>query len=364
MNFSFGDKTYKIFDDSLVDPIYQNYKTNGYNVIKFLATNETSKSDKKSAIMVAGSYTNGKFGPHKPLLASDTVGAVNGSDTSPLFLATGPNPNNTKQTLTYSFIRLSQTLTFTFKVHYIQTWNNYKSYTSTTLYLTKWSSRFPTEGDYICSIKSGGNVNSFTLPAGESSGNLDVSLNVGSFSLLAGGTASVEFKIFSGSTEAQDYNLDFDELKGQDINDKTAIGTDASYVNTVYDWYVPPVWHYETVARWRLTWLDATDKTWKTQLSPEADPVRQSWSEWWSNEAAAGRGYTGLRISFRTIKGEPLVNSTTALPFTYIRTTSKVYGAENGGTASTDWYAYDYSYPKGTSDSTDTVTFSFAYNGD
>jgi hypothetical protein len=160
----FEGKAYKLYDDSLMTPIYNSYKDSGYDIKKLTATNGAKK---ESVILVRGSYnSSNEFQPYLNLMNGDTVGAKAGGNSKPQFLVKASNGN------IYCPIILNQAVTFNYKYWVDETWGRYTGgysrpiYTTVKLEFTTWSSRFPLENNYLCSFGK----NTFTLPAGDSSG--------------------------------------------------------------------------------------------------------------------------------------------------------------------------------------------------
>lgn len=348
VSFSVGNKTYKFFNDSIVEKTYQSYKEKGIPILKCKLKNGDNAF---SALMTEGKFDdNNKFISSKNLLNGDVVGAQDGDNAKPLFIA------KSKSGSLYSFIRLNQRITFTYKYQNIESWVSYEKSKKQTLTIVSWESLFPLENEYACSL---GFV-SFKLPAGKTSGTIDKSYTYYNEEPKSG----VKCFLSYGDLTQKTYNgVDYYSIQNiKEVYGKTAVADDKthSWQHTLFLF----VWEWRVRADWLLTWLDASDSTnitWKSRLV-EGVTQSQSASEWWAGKKPQPGSFK--TTSFTTILGSVAFDENNVkFNETYVVEAKKNYGAVGAGPG-TDWYAYTQSTVSGSSEGTDKITFSFAYNGD
>lgn len=338
VNLSFGDKTYKFFNDSVVNKAYERYKSAGIPVLKCQLRNGNNVY---SALMTEGKFIGNNFYSNRSLLNGDVIGAQNGSNSKPLFIA-----KNRWGSL-YSFIRLSQGITFTYKYQNIE-YRVVQSmpYTSRQQILTivSWESLFPLEGDYVCSL---GNV-AFNLPAGHTSGTINKSGTYYSGEPKSG----VNCRLLYGDLSPKNYTENFYSIQSRsEIYGKTALASDRTRAWKEYFLFF---WNWHVEADWQLTWLDASDPrniNWNSR-TVYGDEHIQDASEWWAGKKpAAGEFKT---TSFTTITGSEVFNKN-GIKFNETYIVNAVRGPYGSATQVAVY---------GSANLTDRITFSFAYSGD
>lgn len=347
VNLSFGDKTYKFFNDSVVNKAYERYKSAGIPVLKCQLRNGNNVY---SALMTEGKFIGNNFYSNKSLLNGDVIGAQNGSNSKPLFIA-----KNRWGSL-YSFIRLSQSITFTYKYQNIESWVvEYYPYTSRTQFLTivSWESLFPLEDDYVCSL---GNV-AFNLPAGHTSGTINKSGTYYSGEPRTG----VKCFLAYGDLNPRNYTEDFYSIQSRsEIYGKTAIASDRT---RAWKKYFLMFWNWHVEADWQLTWLDASNPAnihWNSR-TVYGDEHIQDANEWWAGKKPeAGEFKT---TSFTTIIGTEAFNRN-GVKFNETYVVNAVRGPYGSDGASHEYKSYTQVAVYGSANLTDRITFSFAYNGD
>lgn len=347
VNLSFGDKTYKFFNDSVVNKAYERYKSAGIPVLKCQLRNGNNVY---SALMTEGKFIGNNFYSNKSLLNGDVIGAQNGSNSKPLFIA-----KNRWGSL-YSFIRLSQSITFTYKYQNIESWVvEYYPYTSRTQFLTivSWESLFPLEDDYVCSL---GNV-AFNLPAGHTSGTINKS---GTY-YYGEPRSGVKCFLAYGDLNPRNYTEDFYSIQSRsEIYGKTAIASDRT---RAWKKYFLMFWNWHVEADWQLTWLDASNPAnihWNSR-TVYGDEHIQDANEWWAGKKPeAGEFKT---TSFTTIIGTEAFNRN-GVKFNETYVVNAVRGPYGSDGASHEYKSYTQVAVYGSANLTDRITFSFAYNGD
>lgn len=347
VNLSFGDKTYKFFNDSVVNKAYERYKSAGIPVLKCQLRNGNNVY---SALMTEGKFIGNNFYSNKSLLNGDVIGAQNGSNSKPLFIA-----KNRWGSL-YSFIRLSQSITFTYKYQNIESWVvEYYPYTSRTQFLTivSWESLFPLEDDYVCSL---GNV-AFNLPAGHTSGTINKS---GTY-YYGEPRTGVKCFLAYGDLNPRNYTEDFYSIQSRsEIYGKTAIASDRT---RAWKKYFLMFWNWHVEADWQLTWLDASNPAnihWNSR-TVYGDEHIQDANEWWAGKKPeAGEFKT---TSFTTIIGTEAFNRN-GVKFNETYVVNAVRGPYGSDGASHEYKSYTQVAVYGSANLTDRITFSFAYNGD
>ena len=346
VNLSFGDKTYKFFNDSVVNKAYERYKSAGIPVLKCQLRNGNNVY---SALMTEGKFIGNNFYSNRSLLNGDVIGAQNGSNSKPLFIA-----KNRWGSL-YSFIRLSQGITFTYKYQNIESWVvEYRPYTSRTQFLTivSWESLFPLEGDYVCSL---GNV-AFNLPAGHTSGTINKSGTYYNGEPKTG----VNCRLLYGDLNPKNYTENFYSIQSRsEIYGKTALASDRTRAWKEYFLFF---WNWHVRADWQLTWLDASNPAnvnWNSR-TVYGDERIQDANEWWAGKKPeAGEFKT---TSFTTITGSEVFKNGVKFNETYV--VNAVRGPYGSDGASHEYKSYTQVAVYGSANLTDRITFSFAYSGD
>lgn len=350
VNLSFGDKTYKFFNDSVVNKAYERYKSAGIPVLKCQLRNGNNVY---SALMTEGKFIGNNFYSNRSLLNGDFIGAQNGSNSKPLFIA-----KNRWGSL-YSFIRLSQGITFTYKYQNIEHWESLSGYYTTyrsrgyTLTIVSWESLFPLEGDYVCSL---GNV-AFNLPAGHTSGTINKSGTYYSGEPKTG----VNCRLLYGDLSPKNYTENFYSIQSRsEIYGKTALASDRT---RAWKKYFFMFWNWHVEADWQLTWLDASNPanvSWNTRTIYGDEKVQDA-NEWWSGRKPdAGEFKT---TSFTTIIGSEVFNKN-GIRFNETYVVNAVRGPYGSSGASHEYKSYTQVAVYGSANLTDRITFSFAYNGD
>lgn len=360
VNLSFGDKTYKFFNDSVVNKAYERYKSAGIPVLKCQLRNGNNVY---SALMTEGKFIGNNFYSNRSLLNGDVIGAQNGSNSKPLFTA-----KNRVGSL-YSFIRLSQGITFTYKYQNIESWTNsiylpppYDVWLPTgspsrsrqqILTIVSWESLFPLEGDYVCSL---GNV-AFNLPAGHTSGTINKSGTYYSGEPKNG----VNCRLLYGDLSPKNYTENFYSIQSRsEIYGKTALASDRTRAWKEYFlWF----WNWHVEADWQLTWLDASDPRnihWNSRTIYGDEHIQDA-NEWWAGKKpAAGEFKT---TSFTTITGSEVFNKN-GIKFNETYIVNAVRGPYGSSGESHEWKSYTQVAVYGSANLTDRITFSFAYSGD
>lgn len=359
VNLSFGDKTYKFFNDSVVNKAYERYKSAGIPVLKCQLRNGNNVY---SALMTEGKFIGNNFYSNRSLLNGDVIGAQNGSNSKPLFIA-----KNRWGSL-YSFIRLSQGITFTYKYQNIESWTNsiyvpqlgvwFPSGSPSRsrqqiLTIVSWESLFPLEDDYVCSL---GNV-AFNLPAGHTSGTINKSGTYYSGEPKTG----VKCFLAYGDLNPRNYTENFYSIQSRsEIYGKTAIASDRTRAWKEYFlWF----WNWHVEADWQLTWLDASNPAnihWNSR-TVYGDEHIQDANEWWAGKKPeAGEFKT---TSFTTIIGTEAFNRN-GVKFNETYVVNAVRGPYGSSGASHEYKSYTQVAVYGSANLTDRITFSFAYNGD
>lgn len=374
------NKVYRLYDKSLVNPIYNAYVSAGYDVKKITAKNGAEET---CAILVKGSYANGKFAPYKSLMNNDSVGAKIGGANAPQFLI--KNGSNT-----YGFMVLNQTITLKYKYQVIQIWGSYSSgdsrpiSTTTSLKFTTWSSRFPLENDYLCSFGK----NTFTLKAGTSSGscgdtgvsgssgsgtggvwgdlfswikNLSNSANNSSYSEYepANGLKCMIFIKSADSKVITCNNVtknNWDSVVPAGVRDSTAI---LSTSDTSWKEWSGPIWWFGHKKRSiSVNYLDSSSETWKTVSNSQETSLGygNGWAYQWPDDP----DWNAISVSFSVPGGQLVVNESRGFTRTYKY--EAVRGSYGSGTASENWKTYTYT-AHGSSTAEESITFSFAYDG-
>lgn len=378
----FEGKAYKLYDDSLVTPIYNSYKNSGYDVKKLTATNGAKK---ESAILIRGSYnSSNEFQPYLNLVNGDTVGAKAGGNSKPQFLAKASNGN------VYCPVVLNQAITFNYKYQVDETWGSYSGgssrpiYTTVKLEFTTWSSRFPLENNYLCSFGK----NTFTLPAGSSSGNCGDSGVSGETTGGDGGIWSgvwgniwkllnkndanktgysenepqngLKCLIFikSGSDEKLSYTVSDDASWTANvpatIRDKTA--THSASGREWKEWSGPIWWFGHRSRTVSVTYLNANTEKWDTVSDTKENSYgygngwAYKWPDWPSWPS----------VSFTVPGGTLAFDGKKSFTKTYV--CRAVRGSYGSGTESQEWRSYTYS-SSGSTSAEKSVTFSFSYEG-
>lgn len=342
VNLSFGDKTYKFFNDYFVNKAYKRYKSAGIPVLKCQLRNGNKVY---SALMAEGKFIGNNFYSNRSLLNGDVIGAQNGSNSKPLFIA-----KNRWGSL-YSFIRLNQGITFTYKYQDIESWVvQYHPSTSRqqTLTIVSWESLFPLEGDYACSL---GNV-AFNLPAGCTSGTINKS---GTY-YRREPKNGVNCRLLYGDLNPKSYTEDFYSIQSRsEIYGKTALASDRT---KAWKEHFFLFWNWHVEADWQLTWLDASDSRnihWNSRTI-YGDEHTQNANEWWAGKKpAAGKFKT---TSFTTITGSEVFNKN-GIRFNETYIVRAIRGPYGSGGAR----PYIQQPVYGSANLTDRITFSFAYNG-
>lgn len=347
VNLSFGDKTYKFFNDSVVNKAYERYKSAGIPVLKCQLKNGNNVY---SALMTEGKFIGNNFYSNRSLLNGDVIGAQNGSNSKPLFIA-----KNRWGSL-YSFIRLSQGITFTYKYQNIESWviqSRPSTSSQQTLTIVSWESLFPLEDDYVCSL---GNV-AFNLPAGHTSGTINKSGTYYSGEPKTG----VNCRLLYGDLNPRNYTENFYSIQSRsEIYGKTALASDRTRAWKEYFlWF----WNWHVEADWQLTWLDASDPAnihWNSR-TVYGDEHIQDANEWWAGKKPdAGEFKT---TSFTTITGSEVFNKN-GIRFNETYVVNAVRGPYGSSGESHEWKSYTQVAVYGSANLTDRITFSFAYNGD
>lgn len=347
VNLSFGDKTYKFFNDSVVNKAYERYKSAGIPVLKCQLKNGNNVY---SALMTEGKFIGNNFYSNRSLLNGDVIGAQNGSNSKPLFIA-----KNRWGSL-YSFIRLSQGITFTYKYQNIESWviqSRPSTSSQQTLTIVSWESLFPLEDDYVCSL---GNV-AFNLPAGHTSGTINKSGTYYSGEPKTG----VNCRLLYGDLNPRNYTENFYSIQSRsEIYGKTALASDRTRAWKEYFlWF----WNWHVEADWQLTWLDASDPAnihWNSR-TVYGDEHIQDANEWWAGKKPdAGEFKT---TSFTTITGSEVFNGN-GVKFNETYVVNAVRGPYGSSGESHEWKSYTQVAVYGSANLTDRITFSFAYNGD
>lgn len=349
VNLSFGDKTYKFFNDSVVNKAYERYKSAGIPVLKCQLRNGNNVY---SALMARGKFIGNNFYSNRSLLNDDVIGAQNGSNSKPLFIA-----KNRWGSL-YSFIRLSQGITFTYKYQNIEDWTN-STYGAPSksrqqiLTIVSWESLFPLEDDYVCSL---GNV-AFNLPAGHTSGTINKS---GTY-YCGEPKTGVKCFLAYGDLNPRNYTENFYSIQSRsEIYGKTAIASDRTRAWKEYFlWF----WNWHVEADWQLTWLDASDPAnihWNSR-TVYGDEHIQDANEWWAGKKPESGEFK--TTSFTTIIGYEAFNRN-GVKFNETYVVNAVRGPYGSSGESHEWKSYTQVAVYGSANLTNRKTFSFAYNGD
>lgn len=343
-----GGKSYRFIKESLIGSAYDEYLNNDYDVKKMTITNG---SDKSCAILVRGNYVEDAgakhFDSYKTLMYNDHIGAKVGGNNAPQFLL---NRNN-KQ---YGFIILNQYIAFNYKYQVIERWGSpvysgdRSKSTTTNLFFTSWSSRFPLENEYLCTFGK----TSFSLKKGESSGFVDVGNSSYSENEPRNG---LKCKIIIKASDAELIhcnNVGYDNW-GSSVPDnvRDSLAFISASEDTWKEWYGPA--HAER--RITVTYLHQSAERWET-VSASARNTNDWWwrvpdyPEWWR-----------LRVSFVVPAARFAVDETKKFNKTYVyRAVRGVYGS---GTESEEWRSYTYSTESGSSYNEDVATFTFSYDG-
>lgn len=347
VNLSFGDKTYKFFNDSVVNKAYERYKSAGIPILKCQLRNGNNVY---SALMAEGKFIGNNFYSNRSLLNGDVIGAQNGSNSKPLFIA-----KNRWGSL-YSFIRLSQGITFTYKYQNIESWviqSRPSTRRQQTLTIVSWESLFPLEGDYVCSL---GNV-AFNLPAGHTSGIINKSGTYYSGEPKTG----VNCRLVYGDLSPKNYTENFYSIQSRsEIYGKTALASDRTRAWKEYFLFF---WNWHVEADWQLTWLDASNPAnihWNSR-TVYGDEHIQDANEWWAGKKPDPGEFK--TTSFTTITGSEVFNRN-GVKFNETYVVNAVRGPYGSSGESHEWKSYTQVAVYGSANLTDRITFSFAYNGD
>lgn len=347
VNLSFGDKTYKFFNDSVVNKAYERYKSAGIPILKCQLRNGNNVY---SALMAEGKFIGNNFYSNRSLLNGDVIGAQNGSNSKPLFIA-----KNRWGSL-YSFIRLSQGITFTYKYQNIESWviqSRPSTRRQQTLTIVSWESLFPLEGDYVCSL---GNV-AFNLPAGHTSGTINKSGTYYSGEPKTG----VNCRLVYGDLSPKNYTENFYSIQSRsEIYGKTALASDRTRAWKEYFLFF---WNWHVEADWQLTWLDASNPAnihWNSR-TVYGDEHIQDANEWWAGKKPDSGEFK--TTSFTTITGSEVFNRN-GVKFNETYVVNAVRGPYGSSGESHEWKSYTQVAVYGSANLTDRITFSFAYNGD
>lgn len=345
-----GGKSYRFIKESLIESAYDEYLNNDYDVKKMTITNG---SDKSCAILVRGNYVEDAgakhFDSYKNLMYNDQIGAKVGGNTAPQFLL---NRNN-KQ---YGFIILNQYITFNYKYQVIERWGSpvysgdRSKSTTTNLFFTSWSSRFPLENEYLCSFGK----TSFSLKKGETSGFVDVGNSSYSENEPRNG---LKCKIIIKASDAELIhcnNVGYDNW-GSSVPDN--VRDSLAFISTSQDKEHHGLFWAETTARRTITvtYLHQSAEYWTTVSNSKERHYSWFWRdpdypEWWE-----------LRVSFVVPAARFAVDETKKFNKTYVyRAVRGVYGS---GTESEEWRSYTYSTESGSSYKEDVATFCFSYDG-
>lgn len=378
----FEGKAYKLYDDSLMTPIYNSYKDSGYDIKRLTATNGAKK---ESAILIRGSYdSSNKFQPYLNLMNGDTVGAKAGGNSKPQFLVKASNGN------VYCPVVLNQAITFNYKYQVDETWGSYSRgssrpiYTTVKLEFTSWSSRFPLENNYLCSFGK----NTFTLPAGSSSGNCSgnaVESNSGG-GTWSGGLSNflkwffdsnrndasktgysenepqngLKCLIFikSGNDEKLSYTVSDDASWNANVpdtvRDKTA--THSASESEWKDWSGPIWWFGHRSRTVSVTYLNANTEKWATVSDTKEN--HYDYGDGWAYQWPDWPGWPS--VSFTVPGGKLAFDGSRSFTKTYV--CRAVRGSYGSGTESQEWRSYTYSSSGSTSAELSTV-FAFPYEG-
>lgn len=372
----FEGKAYKLYDDSLMTPIYNSYKDSGYDIKKLTATNGAKK---ESVILVRGSYnSSNEFQPYLNLMNGDTVGAKAGGNSKPQFLVKASNGN------VYCPIILNQAVTFNYKYWVDETWGRYTGgysrpiYTTVKLEFTTWSSRFPLENNYLCSFGK----NTFTLPAGDSSGTCSGNTVEGSSSSgtwsggLAGWLSWVLNKndssktgysenepqnglkclifIKSGNDEKHSYtvsdNASWNANVPATVRDKTA--THSASESEWKKWSGPLWWFGHRSRTVSVTYLNANTEKWTTVS--DTNENSHDYGDGWAGQWPDWPGWPS--VSFTVPGGVLAFDGSKSFTKTYICRAVRTSGSGDS--------SYSYSTVEGTSTTReDSVSFAFPYEG-
>lgn len=385
VSLGYEGKNYYFHKKRMVDKIYDEYVDKGYDVKKMTLKNG---DDENSAILIRGEYDKDNlFQPHKlPLLNKDSIGAKTGGNSKPQFLL-----KNKSNNFTYGFINLNQIITFKYKYRVTESWGSYIKgdtrpiYTTTELTFTSWESAFPLETDLICSFGR----NSFTLPAGKSSGYDSSSSSSSSGSSGSSGSSSGIGGIIGGigsgptSSRISTYYYNSENIpaggldcvimvkidNGADIicNDVTNDNWEKKVPESIRGtlaiknpdewrrkaWHGPFVWTGENYRKMSVTYLDAYTKKWRTEEKEDYNGTRK----WYSYPGYPS--WSSLPVSFTVPGGMILVNEKKYFSKTYIY--RAIRGGYGSGTASENYYSYTYYTAKGSKETENEVSFSFTY---
>ena len=343
-----GEKSYRFINESLIGSAYDEYLNNDYDVKKMTITNG---SDKSCAILVRGNYIDDAgvkyFDSYKTLMYNDHIGAKVGGNAAPQFLL---NRNN-KQ---YGFIILNQYITFNYKYQVIERWGspvysgNRSKSTTTNLFFTSWSSRFPLENEYLCTLGK----TSFSLKKGESSGFIDVGNSGYSENEPING---LKCKIIIKASDAELIhcnNVGYDNW-GSSVPDnvRDSLAFISASEERWKEWYGPA--HAERSIT--VTYLHQSAERWETVSASARNTNKWFWRypdypEWWR-----------LRVNFVVPAARFAVDETKKFNKTYVyRAVRGVYGS---GTESEEWRSYTYSTESGSSYKENVATFTFSYDG-
>ena len=345
-----GEKSYRFIKESLIGSAYDEYLNNDYDVKKMTITNG---SDKSCAILVRGNYIDDNgvkhFDSYKNLMYNDHIGAKVGGNAAPQFLL---NRNN-KQ---YGFIILNQYIAFNYKYQVIERWGSPvysgdRSINKTTnLFFTSWSSRFPLENEYLCTLGK----TSFSLKKGESSGFVDVGNSSYSENEPRDG---LKCKIIIKAADAELIrcnNVGYDNWSSSvpdNVRDSLAF---MSASERKWD-HGFGGWKTSAERTITVTYLHQSAERWETVSASAKNTVDWVWQdpdypEWWR-----------LRVSFVVPAARFAVDETKKFNKTYVyRAVRGVYGS---GTESEEWRSYTYSTESGSSYNEDVATFTFSYDG-
>lgn len=359
ISLGFDNKRYFFSKKSMVDKIYNEYVDKGYDVKKITLK---KGDDENSAILIRGDKNeydkDNLFQPHKlPLLNKDSFGAKVDGNAYPQLLFKNKNNN-----FIYGFLNLGQTITFKYKYQVIETWGGHVDHgdrtvtTTTKLTFTSWESVFPLEGNYICTF----GFNSFTLPAGASSGECKSESTWYSENQPANGLhCLILAKVGDGENKTyEDVTVNnWDKKVPKEVS-----GTLATMTNDEggwKDWNGPFVWYGY---RWRKMWitfLDANDTTWKTIENGADAALPTGFNNWydWPDYPS----WDGIKLTFTIPGGMTIFDDQINFEKTYVYRTIKRYGVEFGGTPDDAYYKYTYYTAKGSKETENEVSFSFTY---
>lgn len=348
----FGEKVYRFYNENLVNPIYNEYVKNNYDVKKMTITNG---SDKNCAILVRGNYSGNEFKPYATLMNKDSTGAKIGGKTKPQFLLS-------KGSKKYGFIVLNQVVNINYKYQVIERWGDSVSSgerpfnKTTSLLFTTWESRFPLENDYLCSFGK----NTFSLKAGNSSGTCgDVTTSGYSEDEPANGINCMILIKISDSNVITCNDVGYDNWETsvpENIRDSSAI---ISVAEVEYKEWSGLWWFGHRARAMAVNYLNANTKTWETVSVTKENSY--GYGNGWAFQWPAWPNWSELRVSF-SVPGEKLaVDETKKLSKTYIY--RAVRGKYGSGHASHEWRSYTYSTEYGSSEKENTAKFIFSYDG-